>query len=170
MVRLLHPYMSSNLVLTTAALHIYMAGVGVQQFFIIVFSITTISILRSTNSTLQGTARSNSTNLMYAVWTVLLLISCRIIFRICEYASGLNSRIPTHEAYQYCLDSLPMLLASVALNIVHPGRLMNGPGSNLPSRKERKQMGGQYNGPMTGCQDLPMAQYKGSSQQSTEDV
>ena len=62
----------------------------------------------------------------------------RIIFRICEYSNGLHSTIPNHEAYQYCLDSLPMLLALVALNIVHPGRIMPGSESDMPSRKERK--------------------------------
>lgn len=62
----------------------------------------------------------------------------RIIFRLCEYSKGLKSTIPNHEAYQYCLDSLPMLLALIALNIVHPGRIMNGKESDIPSRKARK--------------------------------
>lgn len=62
----------------------------------------------------------------------------RIIFRIVEYSKGLESTIPNHEAYQYCLDSLPMLLALVALNVVHPGRIMSGQESNIPSRKARK--------------------------------
>jgi hypothetical protein len=64
----------------------------------------------------------------------------RIIFRLCEYSQGLDSEIPLHEAYQYCLDSLPMLLALVVLNFVHPGRIMPGRASDIPSRKERKKM------------------------------
>lgn len=64
----------------------------------------------------------------------------RIIFRLCEYSKGLTSTIPLHEAYQYCLDSLPMLVALVALNVVHPGRIMPGKDGDMPSRKERKQM------------------------------
>ena len=67
----------------------------------------------------------------------------RIIFRICEYAQGLDSTIPNHEAYQYCLDSTPMLLALVVFNAVHPGRIMPGKASNWPSfmqrRRQRKQ-------------------------------
>lgn len=63
----------------------------------------------------------------------------RIVFRICEYSKGLHSTIPNHEAYQYCLDSLPMLLALVALNVEHPGRIMPGKESDIPSRKERKK-------------------------------
>jgi hypothetical protein len=62
----------------------------------------------------------------------------RIILRLCEYAQGFQSTIPRHEAYQYCLDSLPMLCALVILNVFHPGRIMPGEESNLPSRKERK--------------------------------
>jgi hypothetical protein len=65
----------------------------------------------------------------------------RIIFRLCEYSQGLHSTIPNHEAYQYSLDSLPMFLASVALNIVHPARVMPGSESDLPSRKQRKKGG-----------------------------
>jgi RTA1 like protein. len=64
----------------------------------------------------------------------------RIVFRLCEYSQGLDSKIPLHEAFQYCLDSLPMLLALVMLNFVHPGRVMPGTGSEVPSRKERKKM------------------------------
>lgn len=65
----------------------------------------------------------------------------RIVFRLCEYSQGLDSKIPLHEAYQYCLDSLPMLLALVLLNVVHPGRIMPGTESEVPSRKARKKMG-----------------------------
>jgi hypothetical protein len=65
----------------------------------------------------------------------------RIIFRLIEYAQGFESNIPHHEAYQYCLDSLPMLCGLVILNVFHPGRIMPGEQSNLPSRKERKVEG-----------------------------
>jgi hypothetical protein len=62
----------------------------------------------------------------------------RIIFRLCEYSQGFKSNIPDHEAYQYCLDSVPMLFALVILNVFHPGRIMRGKENDLPSRKERK--------------------------------
>jgi hypothetical protein len=63
----------------------------------------------------------------------------RIIFRLDEYAEGFKSTIPNHEAYLYCLDSLPMLIAITLLCITHPGALMPGKEGNLPSRKERKK-------------------------------
>ena len=65
----------------------------------------------------------------------------RIVFRLCEYSKGLTSHIPNHEAYQYCLDTLPMLLAFILFNVVHPGRIMRGTDANIPSRKVRKQTG-----------------------------
>lgn len=77
---------------------------------------------------------------LWVLWNLTLTRKMRIIFRLCEYSQGLDSKIPLHEAYQYCLDSLPMLLALVILNIVHPGRIMPGTGSEVPSRKERKKM------------------------------
>jgi len=55
-----------------------------------------------------------------------------------EWSSGLDSLIPNHEAYQYVFDSLPMFLALVIYNVVHPGRIMPGKKSDFPSRKERK--------------------------------
>lgn len=34
-----------------------------------------------------------------------------------------------------------MLLAFVVISVFHPGRLMNGAASNIPSRKERRKHG-----------------------------
>jgi hypothetical protein len=68
----------------------------------------------------------------------------RIIFRLIEYASGFNAPIPKQEAYMYCLDSLPMFTCLVILNVVHPGVIMPGKESDLPSKKERRAKGGPY--------------------------
>jgi hypothetical protein len=70
-----------------------------------------------------------------------VIMKIRIIFRLVEYSHGFKSNIPDHEAYQYGLDSVPMLLALIVLNLVHPGRIMPGKGSDLPSRKERRVQG-----------------------------
>ena len=58
-----------------------------------------------------------------------------------EWANGVDSGIPQHEAYQYVFDSSMMLFALVLLNIVHPGRIMPGKECDFPSRKERKAVG-----------------------------
>lgn len=134
-----------------------MIGVGVQQAFILLFLVFAIKFHRTI---LQQSAQSNhqsgeALTLLYVLYFVLLLISVsstntmfnistnrfmktRIIFRLCEYSQGLTSKIPNHEAFQYCLDSLPMLLCLYLLNVWHPGRIMRGKESDIPSRKERK--------------------------------
>ncbi|KFY89858.1 hypothetical protein V500_05422 [Pseudogymnoascus sp. VKM F-4518 (FW-2643)] len=128
---------------SSAAIHIYMGGVGFQQFFILLFLFFAIkfyqTILQQVRQSVKGA--SSALPLLYAIYAVLSLITIRIIFRLCEYAQGFHSNIPTHEAYQYCLDSVPMLCSLVILNVIHPGRVMPGEESNLPSRKERKVQG-----------------------------
>jgi hypothetical protein len=42
-----------------------------------------------------------------------------------------------HEAYQLYLDALPMLLALASLNLIHPGIVLKGPESSIPSTKIR---------------------------------
>ncbi|KAH7229874.1 hypothetical protein BKA60DRAFT_646233 [Fusarium oxysporum] len=108
-----------------ARLHTYMAGIALQQFFIY----TSVGLL------------GNALLLLYCLYFAVILISARIIFRLIEYSGGLKSSIPRHEAYQYCLDSLLMLIASCVFNIVHPGRVMPGKQGDLPNKAERKLHG-----------------------------
>ncbi|KAK0761977.1 hypothetical protein N5P37_004777 [Trichoderma harzianum] len=129
-------------------LHIYMAGVGIQQLFILIFCLFALRLLfrvrKESNEKAKSTKLSPAMLPLYTQFVVLALISLRIIFRICEYAQGLDSTIPLHEAYQYVLDSLPMLLALVAFNAVHPGRIMSDSKSDLPSfrmQENRTQIG-----------------------------
>ena len=76
--------------------------------------------------------------LLYVEYTVVTLISVRIIFRLIEYWNGINSSIGLHEVYEYIFDSTLMLIALSLFNIFHPGRLMPGKESNMPGRKVRK--------------------------------
>ena len=122
-------------------LHIYMGGIGMQQFFLLCFLVMAVLFQRQMNRDLPGAAKSCPLVLLYVIYAVLSLITIRIIFRLIEYANGYESGIPVHEAYQYILDSTPMLMALVLFNIVHPGRIMPGKEADLPSRKARKQAG-----------------------------
>jgi hypothetical protein len=70
-------------------------------------------------------------------WLADVSLKVRIIFRLCEYSQGLSSTILQHEAYQYCLDSLPMFTALLILSIIRPGRIMPGQKRDIPNRKER---------------------------------
>jgi hypothetical protein len=137
-------------------LHVYMGGVGAQQLFVLIFVVCAIvfhlKIIRQ-----QRPDMKKALLLLYVLYACLALITVseklpcdynmtlidiqlRICFRLAEYSQGLTSTIPLHEAYQYCLDSLPMLIALVLLNAVHPGRIMPGKDSDMPSRKQRKTM------------------------------
>ncbi len=65
----------------------------------------------------------------------------RIIFRFVEFSGGVSSTNPilSHEAYQLCLDALPMVIALVVLNVVHPGLVLKGRESSYPSRWRRNR-------------------------------
>ncbi|EED22970.1 conserved hypothetical protein [Talaromyces stipitatus ATCC 10500] len=117
-------------------IHIYMGGVAIQQFFIFGFCAFAYEFWRTILEQKKTTEGDNTAStdlslqsgftLLYALILVLILIS------------GLQSTIPNHEAYQYCFDSLPMLLAFIILSVVHPGAVMRGSASDLPARKKRK--------------------------------
>lgn len=67
----------------------------------------------------------------------------RIIYRVVEFSgksgNAVTEELTTHEAWQYCLDTLPMFLATVAFHVYHPGRVLQGPDSSFPSRREKKK-------------------------------
>jgi len=58
----------------------------------------------------------------------------RIIFRLVEFGGGANgeNELLKHEVYQMCLDALPMLIALVLLNVLHPAKVLQGPESEFP--------------------------------------
>jgi hypothetical protein len=66
----------------------------------------------------------------------------RIIYRFVEFSQGTTSTNPilTHEGYTYGLDALPMLLAVLVINVIHPGLILKGPDSDFPrqTRKEKR--------------------------------
>ena len=123
-------------------LRVYQAGVGVQQLFIFLFLALVIGFHRQFKREAPNHRTSAAMWLLYVIYMVLFLITLRIIFRLVEFASGLDSSIPNHEAYQYCLDSLPMWIALVLFNVVHPGRIMPGKEGDFPPRRERKTFAG----------------------------
>ncbi|MCJ1467018.1 hypothetical protein MMC07_005640 [Pseudocyphellaria aurata] len=120
--------------------HIYMGGIGLQQAFILVFLFLAVKFHRGLLRETYTSRTRQALRLLSVLYVALLLITVRIIFRLVEYSDGIDSSIPNHEAYQYCFDSLPMLIALVLFNIYHPGRIMPGKESDFPSRKERKRL------------------------------
>ncbi|KAK5209966.1 hypothetical protein LTR41_004598 [Exophiala xenobiotica] len=129
-----------------------MVGVGIQQLFILIFVFFATQLHRVLlrGEGLERHNQKQALRLLYTVYAVLALITLRIIFRLCEYSNGLDSTVPNHEAYQYCLDSLPMLLAFMLLCIVHPGRIMPGKECEILSRRERRKTGARCKHVFTG--------------------
>ncbi|KAL9580027.1 MAG: hypothetical protein Q9203_006470 [Teloschistes exilis] len=143
-------------------LHIYMGGVGFQEFFVLIFCYIAFRFSQQIKREIP-IRLAQAQLLMYAQYAVLILITIRIVFRLIEYASGLDSSIPNHEVYQYIFDTLPMLFALVVYNVIHPGRIMPGKESDFPSRKERKNyfLGG--NQSENSSQMLPITKSTGSA-------
>lgn len=128
---------------------IYMAGLGCQEFFILVFIGLMIFFHRDCLALERDGLLERSTSIfggwrgmLYTLYAVLFLISFRLFYRIAEFASGItpSNPIPFHEIYGYLLDALPMGMCLLLLALMHPGRLLRGPNADLPHvpRKERK--------------------------------
>lgn len=62
----------------------------------------------------------------------------RIAYRLAEFLMGLgdSNPLPNHEIYMYVLDAVPMLIALISLNLVHPGTVLVGPGSDYTQGKK----------------------------------
>lgn len=162
-------------------LHIYMGGIGVQEAFIVVFSILAIQFHRQMLQLERVGALSGDKlrwrGLLYSLYFSLLAITVRIIYRLVEFTGGvgLNNAVTTHEWFMYVFDAFPMLLAAGVWCLQHPGRILRGPDAKLPpsgigrilccgycacccccrkarGRKEKKMM---KKGGMQGMQSLP---------------
>jgi hypothetical protein len=136
-------------------IHIYMGGIGLQELCILIFTSIAIKFslimrsrereLASSRNQILDSRPTNWRTLLYILYASLALITTRIIFRLVEFASGIDpskNPIPYHEAYFMALDALPMLVAIVLMNVVHPGRILQGEGSEFPkgpTRKEKKE-------------------------------
>ncbi|KAF8578582.1 RTA1-domain-containing protein [Ramaria rubella] len=120
-------------------LHIYMGGIGLQELFIIFFSFLAISFHKKVKSLNTG-RRTKWKPLLYTLYASLVLITIRVIFRLIEYSQGTFSTVTTHEAFFYCLDSVPMFISIMLFNFSHPGKVLVGPDSEFPKpEKKNKQ-------------------------------
>ncbi|PYI16835.1 hypothetical protein BO99DRAFT_475420 [Aspergillus violaceofuscus CBS 115571] len=125
-------------------IHIYMGGIGIQQFFIVLFLFIAVQFHRQMlHLTRQGRLvgpKAQWRGLLYALYTSLLFITVRIIYRLVEFSSGddASNPIPRHEWYMYVFDAVPMWFAIVVWNIVHPGAIIKGPDAKMPPSPLRK--------------------------------
>jgi hypothetical protein len=124
-------------------LHIYTAGVALQELFILIFLYLVFTFQRRlSRSNLSPGRISQAKKLIYVMYLSLALISFRILFRIIEFSAGagtgLTHEFRVHEVYQYVFDAMPMWFALVAMNILHPGKVLQGKDSEFKSRREKR--------------------------------
>ncbi|KAJ7715714.1 RTA1 domain-containing protein [Mycena maculata] len=117
-------------------IHIYMGGIGLQQFFILGFTALVVRFHVRMNRIGGSTEWKHP---LYAMYTSLLLITIRIIFRLIEFSSGVYSPITMHEAPFYCLEATPMFLALLLWNVYHPGQVLVGPESEFPKKVKKSK-------------------------------
>ncbi|KZL79386.1 rta1 domain-containing protein [Colletotrichum incanum] len=124
---------------------VYMSGCGLQLAFIVVFC----GLMGRFYVKMRWAQRfdldvKRIRAMVWVMYVVLVLIIIRIIFRLVEFGPGadIDNPILANENYAFGLDALPMVLALVLLNIMHPGIVLRGENSEFPrlSRKEKKQM------------------------------
>ncbi|KAM0260875.1 hypothetical protein ACHAPA_010091 [Fusarium lateritium] len=121
------------------AIHIYMGGIGLQEFFIVIFVVLCVIFQRKMHKmNQQGGIKAFFTSdwgrLLCTLYFSLAMISVRIFYRLIEFSGGegQDNGLVTHEIYFYILEAAPMFLALLAFNIVHPGRIMTGSNSEMP--------------------------------------
>ncbi|KAI2469543.1 RTA1 like protein-domain-containing protein [Annulohypoxylon bovei var. microspora] len=129
-------------------LDIYLAGMGLQQLFIVLFLVLMIIFHRRAEANPPGDVSATGEKkpswkpLLIVLYVVLVLITTRNMYRIAEFAGGItpSNPVPFHEEYSYALDCFPMMLALLILVIWHPGKTLIGPSSEFPrkSRAEKK--------------------------------
>lgn len=120
-----------------------MAGVGIQQLFILLFLTLIVRFqfeVRRSGSSEMDWLNKRWQWVTYALYATLSLITMRIIFRLVEFAAGteVSNPLPYHEKYALILDAFPMTLSILILAVIHPGLALKGPESEFPTRKERK--------------------------------
>lgn len=123
----------------TKGLNLYMGGIGMQEGFIVLFLGLVIKFHRDQlQAEKAGRLAADKIAgwrwMLRALYTCMLAITVRIVYRLVEFSAGLgnDNPLPKSEPLLYILESTPMFLAILIWNIFHPGRYMYGDDSKLP--------------------------------------
>lgn len=116
-----------------------MGGIGLQELFMLIFTGLAIQFQRKMNQLEAVEPISFRWRpLLYSLYAGLVLITVRIIFRLIEYSSGVDSGLVKVEAPFYVLEALPMFVAIGIFTIWHPGKVLVGPDSEFPKKDKKK--------------------------------
>ncbi|KAI1979432.1 hypothetical protein LOZ53_000678 [Ophidiomyces ophidiicola] len=127
-----------NKKLVKIGIYLYIGGIAVQEFFILVFF--GLALRFQYKMSFVDAIHPPSypwRPLLYSVYAGLILITVRIIFRLCEYSQGVDTPLSKNEAAFYVLDAATMFIAVLLFNVIHPGQSLVGPESEFP-KKEKK--------------------------------
>ncbi|KAL0568152.1 hypothetical protein V5O48_013846 [Marasmius crinis-equi] len=129
---------TSNLV--RIGLRVYQAGVGVQEFFILLFLAVAIRCQVKLQAIDHEQYRlTNWRKVLWPIYAALSLITIRIIYRLVEFASGFDSGLVTKEAPFYILEAGPMTICMFVFNVFHPGAVLVGEESEFPKKEKSKK-------------------------------
>ncbi|KKZ65264.1 hypothetical protein EMCG_08871 [[Emmonsia] crescens] len=134
---------SDNPNLAKIGINVYMGGIGLQELFIIMFFVLAGRFQYLMNKLeIYQPQHFPWRRLLYSLYAALILITIRIIYRLVEYSSGLETGLATSEAAFYCLEAVPMFFGLAVFNVVHPGIALVGPESEFPKKQKRDKKKG----------------------------
>jgi hypothetical protein len=120
-------------------LNLYMGGIGMQEGFIVLFLGLVVKFHRDQLQAERAGHLATDKNsgwrwMAWALYTCMLAITIRIIYRLIEFSAGLgkSNPLPKNEPVLYVLESTPMFLAILIWNVFHPGRYMHGDDAKMP--------------------------------------
>lgn len=120
-------------------LNLYMGGIGVQEGFIVLFLCLVVrfhhtQLRASRMGNLAAHQQAGWRSMTWALYTSLLAITIRIVYRLIEFSAGLgeSNPLPKNEPLLYVLEATPMFLAILVWNIFHPGRFIYGDDAKIP--------------------------------------
>ncbi|KAL2786277.1 RTA1 like protein-domain-containing protein [Aspergillus keveii] len=105
-----------------------LGGLLVQIIFFGLFIVTSIIFHRRM---LKTPLHQMGTSIAWVKYLRILyfisaLIMIRSIYRVAEYAEGMNGALAREEALIYILDALLMLICCAVLNVFHPSKVVSG--------------------------------------------
>ncbi|KAH8818857.1 RTA1 domain-containing protein [Flagelloscypha sp. PMI_526] len=120
-------------------LHIYQGGVGMQEFFIVIFFAITIRAHIEISRFHNTFREQNWRKVIFPLYAVLVLITIRVIFRLCEYSGGFDTGLITQEKWFYILEAGPMWICLTLFSLIHPGSVLVGPKSEFQKKQKKSK-------------------------------
>ncbi|KAJ1567741.1 hypothetical protein HK405_004947, partial [Cladochytrium tenue] len=119
--------MVGSTTMATTGTNVLLGGLGIQILSFSAFLIACFTYYHRATvawgdpSTVAHKANPRWRLLFFILAVGSAAVLARSVFRVVEFAEGYLGPIATNEAYLYVLDALLMALATVLLNVVHPG-------------------------------------------------